>query len=244
MQTLFRVLNLIGGPLLTLVFAAHFAGLTIAGEEAGDKLGGGLAGLIMLAIEIALTQGPKRSRWLRRWLDPRAAFEGAWLQEVNRGQEGNQLAVFTVDYERSSDTFSAQGNSYSADGAQWAKWRSTHMFIDAAHLTATYLWEGELLQNETPEAEKSGLAQLRLRPPPAFSLPTTGDGDVSHLGENTRVMFRLQRVTNGLLEGLGVPFNERKLRIEANHEESQLVAAYEGSRKADGGSLPQSRHAH
>jgi hypothetical protein len=244
MQTLFRVLNLIAGPLLTLVFTAHFAGLTIAGKDAGDAIGGGLAGVFMLGIEIALTQGPKRSRWLRRWLDPRAAFEGAWLQEVSRGQEGNQLAVFTVDYERESDTFAAQGNSYSADGAQWAKWHSTHMFIDAAHLTATYLWEGEQLRKETPEADKSGLAQLRLRPPPAFSLPMTGDGDVSHLGENTRVTFRIQRVTNELLHGLGLAFDERQLRIEANHEESRLVAAYEGSRNGDGHLLPEGRHAH
>ena len=230
MQTLFRVINLVVGPLLTLVFAARFAGVTIAGQDAGDALGGALGGLFMLAVEIGLTQGPKRSRWLRRWLDPRAAFEGAWIQEVKKGPEGNELGVFSVDYERESDSFVVHGNAYSADGEQWAKWHSTHMFIDASSRRATYLWGGELLQRTTPEDDKSGMTTLQLRTPPGFSLPMTGDGNVSHLGEKARLSFRLQRVTDVLLRELQLPFGEREVRIDAHDEELKLAAAYAGKR--------------
>ena len=41
--------------------------------------------------------------------------------------------------------FAVLGQAYSADGRRFAKWRSTHMFIDTAALKATYQWEGELL---------------------------------------------------------------------------------------------------
>lgn len=226
MQTLFRVINVVLGPLFTLLFAAHFAGLKIAGREAGDLVGGAIAGLVMLAMELGLTQGPKRSRWLRRWLDPRAAFEGVWLQDVIKGHEDNGVAVFSVDYERDSDTFSVHGHAYSLNGRLWAKWNSTHVFIDAPQLRSTYLWDGEVLGKPTPSADKTGLGELKLRRPPALSLPMTGDGGVSHIGETTRLEFRLQRVTNLLLKEHGMPFAERDIRVDAHDEERQLVAAF------------------
>ena len=97
MQTAVRVINILFAPFLTLVFASKLGSLTIAGRNAGDALGGAIAGLIVLVVEVLLTQGPKQSAWLRRWLDPRAAFEGVWLQEVSVGHPGNVLAVFSVD---------------------------------------------------------------------------------------------------------------------------------------------------
>jgi hypothetical protein len=227
MQTLFRTLNIILGPLMTLVFAAHFAGLRVAGKEAGDAIGGILAGLVMLAIELGLTQGPKYSSWLRRHLDRRAAFEGIWLQDVIKGHEDNRVAVFTVDYERESDALSVQGHAYSGDGRLWAKWHSTQVSMDAANLAMTYLWEGEAaLGQPIPTADKVGLAKLALRKPAAiFSLPMKGDGGIWHVGETSRLEFRLQRITDQLLTELGLTFTERDLRVDAHDEESRVVAA-------------------
>jgi hypothetical protein len=85
-QAILRVINITCSPILTLVFASRFAGLRIGGREAGDAIGGTLAGLLILAVELALTQGPKHSVRLRRWLDPRAAFEGCWIQNVFEGR--------------------------------------------------------------------------------------------------------------------------------------------------------------
>ena len=227
MQSFLRAVNIIISPALTLYFSSRFQGLTIAGKGAGDAISGIAAGLLVLIIEIVLTEGPKHSVWLRRWLEPRAVFEGVWLQEVFEGQSGNAIGMFSLDYEREGDSFAVLGYAYSADGRPWAKWTSTHMFIDKQRLKATYRWEGEMLDGRaTPEAEKSGLTDLELRSPPAFSLPMTGEGRVLHVGEGTRVKFRLHRVTNSFLRELGVLFGVRQLRLNEHDEEAQLVRAF------------------
>ena len=224
-QTLLRVLNLIVGPILTLVFAARFGGLTVAGKNAGDAAGGALAGLVMLSVELALTQGPRHSAWLRRWLDPRAAFEGVWLQEVPAGTD-NALGVFAMDYDADNDTYTLAGHAYSIDGTPWARWNSTHMFIDKRQLRATYRWEGDVLGPvPAAESDKSGLTVLDLRKPPPLSMPMTGDGEVLHVGEAHRIKFRLRRVTKARLAELGLPFTLRDLRLDAHDEEKRLAAA-------------------
>ncbi len=232
MQTLFRVLNLILGPILTLVFAARFDSVTVAGKKAGDAAGGALAGLVMLAVELALTQGPKHSAWLRRWLDPRAAFEGIWLQEGIGGTD-NALSIFSMDYDNESDTYTLDGRAYSKDGTPWARWKSTHVFIDKRLLRATYRWEGDVVgQVPIAESEKSGLAGMSLRKPPALSLPMTGEGQVLHVGEARRIQFHLRRVTQRLLAELGLRFTLRDLRLDEHDEESQLAATHLRARQA------------
>ncbi len=232
MQTFLRVLNLIAGPILTLWFAARFKGLTFSGSDAGKEIGGALAGLVMLAVELVLTQGPKRSAWLRRWLDPRAAFEGVWLQEVVNGRE-NALGVFVMDYVGESDSYSLKGNAYSISGVRWARWVSTHLFIDERLLHATYRFEGSVL-GPVPvgEMDKTGLTVMDLRRPPPLSLPMAGDGEVLHVGEEERIEFRLRRVTPQLLAELALPFTLRELRLNAHDEELQLVAADLRARRA------------
>ena len=232
MQTIFRVLNLILGPILTLAFAARFAGKTVSGKDAGDAIGGALAGLVMLLVELALTQGPKHSAWLRRWLDPRAAFEGVWLQEVIRGTD-NALGIFSMDYDGESDAYTLAGHAYALDATRSARWNATHMFIDKRQLRATYRWEGDmLLPGPAAASDKSGLTVLDLRKPPTFSLPMSGDGTVLHVGEEHRIKFELRRVTTALIAELGLPFTLRDLRIDAHGEETRLAAAHLKARRA------------
>ena len=225
MQTIFRILNLILGPILTLVFKDRFAKATGAGKDASDAFGGAVAGLVMLVVELLLTQGPKHSAWLRRWLDPRAAFEGVWLQDVI-GNTDNALGIFVMSYELESDSYALAGHAYSADGTLFARWNSLHMFIDRQRLRATYLFEGDVVGKAvSAESDKSGQTVLELRKPPAFALPMAGDGQVLHLGETARVKFRLHRVTQALIDELALPFTLRDLRIDAHDEELRLAAA-------------------
>jgi hypothetical protein len=227
MQSVLRALNIILSPVLTLAFASGFHGLRIAGKDAGDLVGGAAAGLVVLGLEIVLTHGPKYSVWLRRWLEPRSAFEGVWLQDVFEGHPLNVIGMFSVDYEREADSFVVRGSAYSPDGRPSAEWNSTHVFIDKGRLKATYRWEGELLgPRPTPKTDKTGLTDLELRWPPAFSLPMVGEGRVWHVGEDARLKFHLQRVTKRLLEELGMSFTIRQLRINAHDEEATLIKAY------------------
>ncbi|MCK9684180.1 hypothetical protein [Scleromatobacter humisilvae] len=206
--------------------------LRISGSDAGKEIGGALAGLVMLAVELALSQGPKHSAWLCRWLDPRAAFEGVWLQE-NLGGTDSALSIFSMDYDGESDSYRLDGNAYSLDGTRWALWRSTHVFIDASRLRTTYRWTGDLIGPAAgSESDKSGLAEMTLRKPPAFSLPMMGDGEVVHVGEANKKNFRLRRVTPQLLAELGLPFTLRALRLDAHDEDSRLAAADLRARQA------------
>ena len=226
MQSALRALNIISSPALTLFFASRFQGLTIGGKDAGELAGGVVAGLLVLGVEIALTQGPKHSAWLRRWLEPRAVFEGFWLQDVFDGHASNALGLFSLDYERQSDSFVVSGYAYGPDARRWAKWHSTHLFIDKGRRKATYRWEGEMLDGRpTPEAEKSGLTELELRWVPGSPMPMTGEGRVKHVGEASRLKFVLRRVTEDLLAELGLQFTVRQLRINAHDEESKLAQA-------------------
>ena len=232
MQTIFRILNLILGPILTLVFKDRFAKATGAGKDASDAFGGAAAGLLMLAVELVLTQGPKHSAWLRRWLDPRAAFEGVWLEEVLRHTD-NALGVFVMSYAAESDAFMLRGHAYSATGELWARWKSLHMFIDTQRLRATYLFEGDVVGKLSDAVfDKSGQTVLELRKPPAFALAMSGDGETLHLGETERDTFRLHRVTQSLLDELALSFTLRDLRIDAHDEESRLAAAFLQARRA------------
>ena len=232
MQTIFRVLNILLGPMLALYFRARFASSTFAGRPADEAIGSGLAALVMLAVELALTQGPRHSAWLRRWLDPRAAFEGLWLQEVIGGGE-NALGVFAMDYEADSDAYTLAGRAYSRDGTRWARWSATHLFIDKRQLRVTYRFEGDLLGPlPAAQSDKSGLTVMTLRRPPALALPMAGDGEVLHVGEEKRLKFQLHRVTPALLAGLGLPFTLRDLRLDARGEEQRLVVAWLKARPA------------
>lgn len=66
MQSLLRLVNVVVGPVLTLLLSSRLAGITIAGKEAGSILAGVAAGCIVLIVELALTRGPKWSPALRR----------------------------------------------------------------------------------------------------------------------------------------------------------------------------------
>ena len=226
MQSALRAINIIVSPALTIFFASRLEGYALAGQNSAEIVGGAAAGLIVLAIEVLITQGPKYSLRLRRWLDPRAAFEGIWLQDVFDGQSGNDAGLFSIRYQREEDSFVVHGVAYSADVERYATWDSTHMFIDKGRLTATYLWKGELLKTTTPASDKTGVTELELTPPPAFALPMNGEGRVPHVGESVRVKFLMYRVTNRRLQQLGVRFTVRELQIDADGEARTLVETF------------------
>ena len=226
MQSFIRVLNVVLAPVLTLYFALKFAGLSIGNTQVGDILAGMAAGLAVLAVEIGVSKGPRFSAPVRRLLDSRAAFEGVWVQEVYLGQAGNDYGIFLFQYLAESDSYSVHGHAYSSNGKRWARWKSTNLFFNKQRHQVTYLWEGELLESQsTPANEKSGLTRLELRHPGALRRPMSGEGDVSHLLEGTRVKFRLRRVSNSMLRKLGLPFTLRRVWLDADGEESQLIHA-------------------
>jgi hypothetical protein len=230
MKTLLRLINIVLAPILTVVFtqaiASRFAGNGVAEKDISQALGVVAAGVTVLTIELFLGTGPKLFRHVRRWLDPRALFEGFWIQEVYAGHPGNRLGCFAFKYDRRADTYSVTGNAYSESGARWAKFRSTQVFFTPGAAKVAYLWDGEVVgRADQPEFEKHGLSRLELRDLKPFRLPMSGDGNVLHLGEQSKLAFKLSRVTNAGLRKLGLEFKLTGLLLDGNNEESQLVKA-------------------
>jgi hypothetical protein len=230
MKTLLRLINIVLAPILTVVFtqaiAIRFARSAAAERDVSQALGVVAAGITVLSIELFLGTGPKLFRPVRRWLDPRAVFEGFWLQEVYAGHPGNRLGCFAFKYDRRTDTYSVTGNAYSESGARWAKFRSTHVFFTPGAAKVDYLWDGEVVgRADQPEFEKHGLSKLELRNLKSFRLPMSGDGSVLHLGEQSKLAFKLSRVTNSGLRKLGLNFELTDLLLDGDNEESQLVKA-------------------
>lgn len=225
MESVLRALNVLSGPPLTLLMASRLQGLTIGGRDAAEVVAGVVVGLLLLVFEIVLRQGPKRNVRLRRWLDPRANFEGFWLQEVFEAHENNTIGLFSSDYDADSNSFAVSGHAYDSAARRWSKWKSPHVFIDRQGRNATYQWKGELVGKPTPDDQRAGITELELRPAPAFQLPLTGEGRVWHLGEDSRLKFKLRRVTNVLLRELGLSYTVRELRLNDHDEETQLVRA-------------------
>jgi hypothetical protein len=232
MKTFLRLINIVLAPILTVVFAqliaTHLAGKLLGEKDTAQALGVVAAGVTVLAIELLLGRGPKFSRFLRRWLDPRALFEGFWIQEVYSGQQGNRLGCFSFKYDRAADTYSVTGNAYSEGGRRWAKWRSSHIFFTPQVAEVDYLWEGEEVGGaiNQPEVEKHGLTNLKLRVPGSARLPMRGEGSVSHLDERSKVSFTLRRVTAALLRELGLSFELSALMMDEHDEEAALARAF------------------
>jgi hypothetical protein len=242
MKTLLRLINIVLAPILTVVFTQAIA-IKLGGNAAAEKdlsqaLGVVAAGMTVLSIEVFLGTGPKLFRSVRRWLDPRAVFEGFWIQEVYAGHPGNRFGFFAFKYDRHTDTYSVTGNAYSENGARWAKFRSTQVFFTPGAAKVAYLWDGEVVgRDDQPEFEKHGLSKLELRDLKPFSLPKSGDGSVLHLGEQTKLAFKLSRVTNSSLRKLGLEFKLTDLLLDGDNEEMRLVKnliADEASRTAKG----------
>jgi hypothetical protein len=231
MKTLLRLINIVLAPILTVVFtqaiATRFALNAAADKDISQALGVVAAGAFVLTIELILGTGPKLFPPLRRWLDPRAVFEGFWIQEVYAGHPGNRLGCIAFKYDRPNDTYKVRGNAYSESGARWAKFRSSHVFFTPGAAKVAYLWDGEVVgKADQPESEKHGLSKIELRDLKTFRLPISGDGSVLHLGEQSKLAFKLSRVTNSDLRRLNLKFNLTRLLLDGGNEESQLVIAF------------------
>jgi hypothetical protein len=228
MKTVLRLINIIFAPILTLLFvhaiARKMASDLADGKDISQALGGAAAGATVLTIELFLGKGPKFFRFARRWLDPRAAFEGMWIQRVYAGHAENRYACLAIKYDRHEDNYSVTGNAYSESGQRSRKFRSTHVFFTAGEAKVDYLWDGEIIgRDDQPELEKHGLTKLTLRDPGVFKLPVSGDGAISHLDEKSKLAFTLTRVTNQTLRELNLNFDLTDLLLDGKNEEFQLV---------------------
>ena len=209
-------------PVLTVVCTWLVADWLDIGADLEKALGATAAGvLLFIAIEL-IDDLPKRSSRWRRWTDPRAAYEGWWLQ-IHEGVD--RVAVFSFLYSPEGDTYRAVGQAFDSRGELLAEWRSTRVFFSTGALSASYLWEGKTFEARPSVARKGTTSWSVQRPGSRRVLPVSGRGEVLHLNQDRTLDFRVQRLTEPRVrELLGRPLT---LDALVDHElQRELAVAY------------------
>jgi len=186
-----QLLNAAIAPVLTVACTVAVAGALGLADELAKAVGAAIAG-VLLFVAIELTDElPKRSWSWRRRVDPRAAFEGWWLQIH---EKVDRAAVFSFLYIPDSDTYRAEGHAFDSKGELLAHWYSTQVFFSTGALSASYLWDGKSYEQEPP-VERRGTTSWSVQRSSRRILPSSGHGEVLHLNQDRTLTFRAQRLT-------------------------------------------------
>jgi hypothetical protein len=198
-----QLLNAAVAPVLTVACTWLAADWLNLGDDLEKAFGAAAAGvLLFIALEL-IDDLPKRSSRWRRWMDPRAAYEGWWLQ-IHDGED--RVAVFSFLYSREGDTYRVVGQAFNSHGELLAEWHSTRVFFSTDALSASYLWEGKTFEVRPPVARKGTTSWWVQRPGSRSVLPVSGRGEVLHLNQDRTLDFRVQRLTEQrVCELLGRP---------------------------------------
>jgi hypothetical protein len=185
-----------------LAVVAGMATTLVLGEGNGSKLAAvGVAAAAAIVLEYLVAVAPKRWRWARAHLDPRAVFEGVWIQNVKHVAadtdvpKSNRFAIFTVTY--SKGQYLIEGTAYDREGREHSRWAATeliHFSPDGRSLT--YLWRGTVMggiEERGSELDRTGFCSLQL------SANGSAAGRVDHVSMRVTMIFNATRVTRELV---------------------------------------------
>jgi hypothetical protein len=214
-----QLLKAAAAPVLTVGCTWLVADILNLGQDLEKAIGAALAGvLLFVAIEVT-DELPKRSRRWRRRIDPRAAFEGWWLQ-IHDGWElqihdqaddiaddravkkVDRVAIFLCRYVVDGDTYRVEGHAFGSTGDMVARWESTQVFFSTGALRSSYLWEGTSFESRQPTNRRGTTDWSVQRSSSGRVLPTSGHGEVMHLNQDRRLFFRVQRLTSERIQSL------------------------------------------
>lgn len=189
-----RAINTIFAVVAAIVVSGRYGD-----TDAGKLLTVGITSGVAALFELAMAWLPKRSATVRQWLDPRASFSGIWIQDVVQvfSQDGrkanwpNRFAVFSVSYDKSTDSYAVDGTAYTPDADTHSRWQSTDVvFFSKSGRSMTYSWEGIAVDGQVQgDPSRSGFAKLRL------NSDDGGKGRVEHLSVDIKIEFDFIRVT-------------------------------------------------
>jgi len=158
---------------------------------------------VVLLFEWLLIWAPKRSAWVRRFLDERARFSGVWIQEVKRvyGSAGaeqdypNRFGILSIDYDKDADNYNVNGTAYTDSGDEHARWESDPVVHFSKNgRSMTYQWKGAITAEppqsmEADDPRRNGFTKLTL------SSDNGGFGRVDHVAVNVIIEFNFTRIT-------------------------------------------------
>lgn len=93
--------------------------------------------LLQLLLRIAL-----RAQWIRKTIDPRAKYEGIYVETIRRPHSGNAYSVVCIRYDYFSDKYAVSGEAYTHNGIHLSNWKSIAPSIDHTVQEITFLHDG------------------------------------------------------------------------------------------------------
>lgn len=92
-------------------------------------LAGGLAIITIQLLDYCVNITCKRISWIRRFIDPRAQFEGQFILRLNNLEE-RPYSLASVTYNPHSNNYIFSGYAFDADGNPKAFWKSQDINFD------------------------------------------------------------------------------------------------------------------
>lgn len=174
-----------------------------AGDNAGKLVGAAVGAVLIFLIEWFVQWSPQHLGWARRLFDPRAVWEGVWLQVVEtvtgsggvRKTDPNTCSVVRITYVSAENGYELVGRAFDSKGEFAAKYASEKWpTFTRDGLILSYEWSGTVDDptQHLQGATRRGLASVRL----TSAERDHGDGLVQHVGMNREMVVTMDRLTD------------------------------------------------
>jgi hypothetical protein len=136
-------------------------------------------GLILLGFNYS-----KNFYRFRRAVDPRAKYEGTFLEVQMDHSKGNDkgacYAIFSIEYTGyKTDDYFMKGNSYDAEGELYASWHSRYLKVDSEKGTVDYFYRGDY---NDPNGSVKGLGYMTFNATKPYLKLRAPHADIPHSG--------------------------------------------------------------
>ena len=106
-------------------------------------------------LELFLLELPMKWRPFRRFLDPKSAFEGAWLLNLSNSLD-RPYSFCVIYYNSHSSTYAFTGYAFDNEGKIKANWNASSCSIDLKANEMRYFFTGSVAEGPSEEVEGYG----------------------------------------------------------------------------------------
>jgi len=112
--------------------------------------------------KLLLTVFPMKFRFLRRFLDPKAKFEGLYIETFDKLPE-RPVSVGMVQYNSQSKRYIYTGRAFDGKGNLHAKWNAFDVFVEPGKNTVSHFFTGEILDQTSESVRGYGFLDFNTK---------------------------------------------------------------------------------
>lgn len=119
----------------------------------------------VLFFEVAnflLTKVPMKLRFFRRFLDPKAKFEGLYIETFDKLPE-RPVSIGAVDYNSESKQYIYTGRAFDKEGNLRAQWNAFDVFVEPGKNIVRHFFTGEILDQTSEDVRGYGILDFNTK---------------------------------------------------------------------------------